>query len=191
MKNIFNDIKILKDLSHIIYNYLSKSQKFLLQINENSLNKTELVIYDFMLVTYCINTEKIDCPYKLIETDAKFGKFKYMVWLFKNCYIHDIKIETTTFAHITEYGNLDILKWLYDCGFYFSDDITFCAAKNGNLNNMKCLYEKYFIFDYNTFAFVALNGNLENMKWLLENNIINDENTFASAALNDNLDNMK
>ena len=104
---------------------------------------------------------------------------------------NNFRFTDNTFSEAARYGRLDIMIWLLENNCPFSEHTFSGAAENGRINNMKWLYKNKCSFSKSTFDFTAAQGSLDNMKWLFDRNCPFSEYTFEKAAYFGNLENMK
>lgn len=119
------------------------------------------------------------------------GNLENIIWLKDNGAIVDMTPNPMIFHIPTRRGHLNVMKWLLENNFGFTDTTFSEAAAYGNLDNMRWLLSKNCPFSPNTFSEAAKNGNLCNMAWLFLNNCPYSEATFSEAASLGRLINMK
>src|ERR1700730_12170738 len=115
MENILDNLNIIKPLRSIIYNYLSKSHKRILNLSNNEIDIDNLIKYDAELMIYYINFYYKNRNVTFFNICAKYGKLDNMKWLLKNQFPYNEE----TFESAAKNGNLDNMKWLFKNKFVY------------------------------------------------------------------------
>jgi len=180
MENIFTKLNIPRDIIKIILTNITKSHKYILGFKDNKYHVNNIVKYDENLIFYCIKLKLIKKK-KVISTFARYGNLEKIKLFRKKKYYYD----ETTFENASRYGNLDVMKWLYENNFPRDKTKTFIASvTNGNLSNMIWLYKSFNfpILSPSVFARAARKGNIGNIKWLQDIGCGIDNSALTEAA---------
>ncbi len=124
----------------------------------------------------------------IIRLLVKHGKLELLQIAIDN----SIVLGNFTCLMASEYGQLDVLKWLKTkCIFNTTPKICSFAALHGHLETLKWLRQNGSFWDQQTCANAAFNGHLEVIKWAREYGCDWTLNTIAYAAYNGHLEIIK
>jgi hypothetical protein len=87
-----------------------------------------------------------------------------------------------------KYGNLDILKYAHEHGYFWNVWTCFFAAKNGHLACLQYLHEHGCPWNEWTCEYAAENGHLDCLKYSHEHGCLWNEETCKYASQNGHLD---
>lgn len=90
------------------------------------------------------------------------------------------------FYAAAEYGDLDMMKWLYKMGFQIDKKTFESAVYNGNIDNLKWLHEVNCPKSNYSFRIAVEEKNLEVAKWLYQNGCFDDNQVLEIATKNNN-----
>eukprot|EP00797_Seminavis_robusta_P003966 Sro1256_g256620.2 (315) ;mRNA; r:12401-13345 len=92
---------------------------------------------------------------------------------------------------IARYGNIMVMKWARQQGFYWSERTCAAAARNGHFELLHWLRENGCPWSERTCEYAADGGNLDILKWARENGCAWNERTCWSAAHGGHLEILK
>jgi hypothetical protein len=125
-------------------------------------------------------TKRQKCIKNLESESAKLGNVKIFEWVIS------IFGKTANY-HVcilaAKYGHLDLLKYLFKCGYIFDSQLILPAAHSGNLNMVKWLViEKKCTFEWEAYEYAAFKGHLEIVKWAREQGYVWQDEYLSRAA---------
>jgi hypothetical protein len=121
--------------------------------------------------------------HEAVETDNK-ALFKYIA-LFPKKGINVKKSRWKVCTKVVESGNLNMLRYLHDHGYYLDSFTTMAAAKQNNLEMLQWLHF-YKCFISSTASYYAIKyKNKDMFNWLFKNNL-HDGNAACTAAVDTN-----
>jgi hypothetical protein len=89
------------------------------------------------------------------------------------------------------HGNLEMLKYLRDCGEEWNEETCIALAENGHFEGLKWVREQGCPWDEYTLFHAAYGANFEVLKWAWEQGGYWDESTCSQVAKSGNLDMLK
>jgi len=79
-------------------------------------------------------------------------------------------------------GNLELVQWLYDHNAPINGDEFECAASSGNIEMLDWLYDNGFVLDYYAYRGAICAGNIDVCEWLFEHNCPGGDNACMIAC---------
>ncbi len=178
-------------------NYLNKRnycvEKFMMELCYDSY---------FNMIPLSYLTENIG-NIVIIKLLIKYGKLE-LLQLVLNCKpaklrLCKLAVESEQFTKLrlcelaAESGQLNILKWLFENGYYLGWGYRICAtaALNGHFDILKWAREQGCEWDKETCAYAAKYGDLDILKWARKNGCEWDNSTCSFAASGGHLNVLK
>jgi hypothetical protein len=97
-----------------------------------------------------------------------------------------------TFSYVAEFGNLEMLEWLYEKKCPWNSDTCTFAARAGQLDALKWLHErKCKLKEFGISTAAVVSGNLEMVEWLDQQDIDFMRNILDVVAEEGNLEMMR
>lgn len=146
-----------------------------------------LTINDFVfteeLLDYGIKNGylNMNCPYD-VKKIAKYCTLKMFNKIIADGISNPILRNICRYA--ARYGNLDIIKWIYQCApeYFYDNHVSPYAAMGGHLNVLHWAYDKLLYRDSWTCVYAAKYGHFETLKWLRETECPWNYLTTSNAA---------